>query len=43
MSDAGWNGTIAANGGTTSFGFNLDYSGATSIPTDFALNGTSCQ
>ncbi len=40
--NASWNGTIAANGGTVSFGFNLSYSGTNAKPTDFALNGVSC-
>jgi cellulase/cellobiase CelA1 len=41
--DAGWNGVLAANGGTASFGFNLSYTGANAAPTAFRLNGTACQ
>ena len=37
-----WNGTIAANGGTSSFGFQGTYSGSNPIPTNFALNGQAC-
>jgi endoglucanase len=37
-----YNGNIAANGGTVSFGFNLTYSGTNSKPTSFTLNGASC-
>ncbi|MBN1311572.1 MAG: cellulose binding domain-containing protein [Anaerolineae bacterium] len=42
VSNAGWNGTIGANGGTASFGFNANYSGTNSDPTSFALNGVTC-
>lgn len=37
-----WNGNIGANGGTVSFGFQANSSGAAVIPTDFVLNGTAC-
>lgn len=37
-----YNGTIPANGGTQSFGFNLSYTGANSKPVSFTLNGTVC-
>lgn len=43
VSNAAWNGTIGANGGTVSFGFNLAYSGTNAAPTSFSLNGTACQ
>ncbi|MFZ6031446.1 MAG: glycoside hydrolase family 11 protein [Chloroflexota bacterium] len=43
VSDAGWNGTIGANGGTASFGFNISYSGSNQAPTGFTLNGVPCQ
>jgi hypothetical protein len=43
VSDAGWNGTIGANGGTASFGFNISYSGSNQAPTNFTLNGTPCE
>lgn len=36
------NGTIAAGGGTASFGFNLSYSGSNPIPVKFTLNGNPC-
>ncbi|GGO21682.1 hypothetical protein GCM10010116_43640 [Microbispora rosea subsp. aerata] len=41
-SNAAWNGTIGANGGTASFGFQGSYSGANPLPTAFTLNGTAC-
>lgn len=37
-----YNSGIPANGGTVSFGFNLDYSGANAKPTSFTLNGKAC-
>ncbi len=37
-----YNGTIGANGGTQSFGFNMSYSGSNAKPTAFTLNGTAC-
>lgn len=37
-----WNGTIGANGGTVSFGFQGTHSGSVTVPTDFAVNGVSC-
>jgi xyloglucan-specific exo-beta-1,4-glucanase len=43
VSNKDYNGTIAANGGTVSFGFQLSYSGSNAKPTGFTLNGTSCQ
>jgi len=43
VKNASWNGTIAANGGTVSFGFNISYSGTNAKPTAFTLNGTACQ
>ncbi|MBN1313421.1 MAG: glycoside hydrolase family 3 C-terminal domain-containing protein [Anaerolineae bacterium] len=43
VSNANWNATIGANGGTTSFGFNLVYSGTNAVPPNFTLNGTHCQ
>lgn len=42
VSNAGYNGSIGANGGTANFGFNLSYSGTNNAPTDFTLNGLSC-
>nr|3NDY_E Chain E, Endoglucanase D [Clostridium cellulovorans]3NDY_F Chain F, Endoglucanase D [Clostridium cellulovorans]3NDY_G Chain G, Endoglucanase D [Clostridium cellulovorans]3NDY_H Chain H, Endoglucanase D [Clostridium cellulovorans]3NDZ_E Chain E, Endoglucanase D [Clostridium cellulovorans]3NDZ_F Chain F, Endoglucanase D [Clostridium cellulovorans]3NDZ_G Chain G, Endoglucanase D [Clostridium cellulovorans]3NDZ_H Chain H, Endoglucanase D [Clostridium cellulovorans] len=42
VTNAGYNGTIAANGGTQSFGFNINYSGVLSKPTGFTVNGTEC-
>jgi endo-1,4-beta-xylanase len=38
-----YNGTIPANGGTTNFGFNANYSGTNNNPASFSLNGTTCQ
>ncbi|HEX3048156.1 MAG TPA: family 43 glycosylhydrolase [Bacillota bacterium] len=43
VKDAGYNATISANGGTTSFGFGMNYSGTNAKPTSFTLNGTACQ
>jgi endo-1,4-beta-xylanase len=43
VKDAGWNGHIAANGGTASFGFNINFNGSTDKPTSFTLNGANCQ
>ncbi|MBN1312133.1 MAG: glycoside hydrolase family 6 protein, partial [Anaerolineae bacterium] len=42
VSNAAWNGNIAANEGSTSFGFNLAYSGTNAEPTNFVLNGIAC-
>jgi endoglucanase len=42
VKDAGYNASIAANG-SVGFGFNLNYSGANTIPTGFKLNGQTCQ
>jgi hypothetical protein len=36
-----YNGTIAANGGTVSFGFNLTYSGSNAKPTNFSLTAAN--
>jgi endoglucanase len=41
--DMGYNASIPANGGSTSFGFNLSYSGLNARPASFRLNGTLCQ
>lgn len=43
VKSVGYNGMIAANGGTASFGFNLRYSDVNAKPTGFTLNGTACQ
>ena len=43
VKDAGYNANISANGGTTNFGFNINYSGANAIPASFTLNGVACQ
>ncbi len=43
VSDLSYNGTIPANGGTVSFGFNLSYSGSNAKPASFTLNGVPCQ
>ncbi|WP_117208137.1 endo-1,4-beta-xylanase [Allorhizocola rhizosphaerae] len=40
--NASYNGSIGANGGTQSFGFNGTFSGGNPNPTAFALNGTNC-
>lgn len=41
-SDAGWNATLAPNGGSTSIGFNASYSNGNPAPTEFTLNGQTC-
>ena len=38
-----WNGTIGANGGSVSFGFNGSHNGVVTIPAQFTLNGQTCQ
>ena len=43
VTNAGFNATIGASGGTVSFGFNANYSGTNARPASFALNGTACQ
>jgi endo-1,4-beta-xylanase len=43
VKNASYNGSIAANGGSVSFGFNLSYSGSNEKPTAFTLNGVLCQ
>jgi beta-glucosidase len=43
VTNACYNGEIAAGGGKVSFGFNLYYSGANTKPFKFALNGVTCQ
>jgi hypothetical protein len=37
-----WNGMLAANGGTSSFGFQASHNGDVRIPDDFVLNGVTC-
>lgn len=37
-----WNGTINANGGSVSFGFQGSHTGTVTVPTNFVLNGTTC-
>ena len=37
-----WNGTINANGGSVSFGFQGSHSGTVGVPTNFTLNGQTC-
>jgi beta-xylosidase len=43
VTNASYNATIGANGGTVNFGFNANYSGTNAKPTSFKLNGTTCQ
>lgn len=40
--NAAWNGSLAANGGSTQFGFNASHTGSNPAPTAFSLNGTAC-
>jgi hypothetical protein len=42
VTNANYNGSIAANGGTAGFGFNLTYSGSNNVPTSFSINGVVC-
>ena len=42
VTNASWNGVIAANGGSASLGFNGSDTGQVPSPTVFALNGTVC-
>lgn len=37
-----WNGNIGANGGSITFGLQGTFTGNVVIPTDFVLNGTTC-
>jgi endo-1,4-beta-xylanase len=41
VSNAAWNGTVAA-GGSTSFGFLGSWTGSNPVPAAFSLNGTAC-
>lgn len=41
VSNLGYNASIPA-GGSTSFGFNANYSGSNALPTAFTLNGAAC-
>ena len=41
MTNAAWNGTIAA-GGSVELGFNGSHTGTNTKPTAFTLNGTTC-
>ena len=38
-----WNGTIGANGGSVSFGFQAMHTGTNARPASFVLNGVACQ
>ncbi|MDP9417143.1 MAG: cellulose-binding domain-containing protein [Actinomycetota bacterium] len=42
MTNASWNGTLAANGGSAEVGFNGSWSGSNPKPTAFTLNGAAC-
>lgn len=42
VTNESWNGNLAANGGSATFGFLADASGGNSAPDDFTLNGTAC-
>jgi cellulase/cellobiase CelA1 len=37
-----WNGTLGANGGAVTFGFQATHTGTNARPTNFVLNGTAC-
>ncbi|WP_175609373.1 cellulose binding domain-containing protein, partial [Streptacidiphilus griseoplanus] len=42
VADAGYNKSLAAGGGTASFGFTGSWTGSNSKPAAFTLNGASC-
>ncbi len=42
VTNASWNGTLAANGGSAEVGFNGSWSGSNPKPTAFTLNGAAC-
>ena len=42
VTNLGYNGALAANGGNTSFGFNGTWTGSNANPTAFTVNGVSC-
>lgn len=42
VTNASWNGTVAANGGTVSLGFNGTYTSSFPAPAAFFVNGTIC-
>ncbi|KQV04557.1 MULTISPECIES: cellulose-binding domain-containing protein [unclassified Kitasatospora] len=42
VANLSYNGTLAANGGSTSFGFNGSWTGSNGKPTAFTLNGSAC-
>ena len=42
VTNASWNATIPANGGSVNFGFNIAYSGSNEVPGQFVLNGVVC-
>ena len=43
ITNASWNGSIAAGGNVSGIGFNGSYSGSNAAPTAFRLNGALCQ
>ncbi len=42
VNNLSYNGSLAANGGSTSFGFNGSWTTANARPTAATLNGTAC-
>ena len=42
VTNASWNGTIAANGGSVGLGFNGTQTGQNPTPAAFYINGTAC-
>jgi hypothetical protein len=42
VTNAGWNGTLAANGGSAEVGFQASWTGTNSRPSTFTLNGVTC-
>ena len=43
ITNASWNGSIAAGATISGIGFNANYSGANSAPVAFSLNGVLCK
>jgi endo-1,4-beta-xylanase len=42
VTNASYNGTLNANGGSADFGFLANWTSANAAPTSFKLNGTTC-
>jgi cellulase/cellobiase CelA1 len=42
VTNAAWNGALAANGGTATFGFLGSWNSTNSVPVSFTVNGRTC-